>query len=296
MKEDNNQNLENAVMGKIKSGQVKLRSKYIFIAEKLGLDTALTLSFVLASLLFNLIFFYVKETDNLKYLSFGKDGIFAFLESFPYLIVIAFILFIVLASYLISKSESLYKRSFGQLVVFLIISITFFGAILTYTNVAERIEKESFKNEAGRFFRPFVAPPEIRDNGMSGVIYEKGDNYLILKTPRGLMNMDIGNIEKTSLEKFKVGEFVISIGQREGKNFVASKISIVRKEDIPSETRRIDYKFQGIDEKKDECPKDVPPDIMYFEEEKKECIKECLNSGKCIKDCFAECINQKGLN
>jgi hypothetical protein len=40
----NDEKLENSIMGKIKSGQVKLKSKYVFLAEKLGLGTAFTLS------------------------------------------------------------------------------------------------------------------------------------------------------------------------------------------------------------------------------------------------------------
>ena len=53
--------LENSIMGKIKTGQVKIRSKYVFIAEKLGLGTAFALSVLLSILLFNLILFYLKE-------------------------------------------------------------------------------------------------------------------------------------------------------------------------------------------------------------------------------------------
>jgi preprotein translocase subunit SecG len=105
-----NKDLEKNIMDKIKTGQVKLKSKYVFLAEKLGLGTAFTLSTVLSILLFNLTLFYMKETDNLQYLSFGKRGILAFLESFPYMLVVSFIILILLAGYLISKSEAGYKK------------------------------------------------------------------------------------------------------------------------------------------------------------------------------------------
>ena len=140
MKGDKEKKLEDLVMNRIKSGQVKLKSKYIFFAERLGLGTALSFSFVLAALFFNLLLFYLKETDNMRYLSFGKEGVFAFLESFPYPIVIVFIISLLLVSYLIKKNDIFYKSSFSHIIIFLIVSITFFGAVLTYTNVAERIE------------------------------------------------------------------------------------------------------------------------------------------------------------
>jgi hypothetical protein len=105
--------LENSIMGKIKSGQVKLKSKYIFWAEKLGLGTAFALTVILSILFFNLILFYLKETDNLKYLSFGKFGIFAFLESFPYLLVVVFIVLIVLAGCFIQEAVRIFSHRNG---------------------------------------------------------------------------------------------------------------------------------------------------------------------------------------
>ncbi|MDD4409117.1 MAG: hypothetical protein PHW52_00510 [Candidatus Pacebacteria bacterium] len=294
MKEDKNEKLESLVMGKIKSGQVKLKSKYVFLAEKLGLGTAVTLSFVLAVLFFNLFLFYVKETDNLQYLSFGREGVFAFLESFPYLIVIAFIIAIILVSYLIRKSDTLYKQSFSHIVVFLIVSITFFGAMLTYTRVAEHIEIESFKNDSpGRFLRPFMTPPDVRDNGLAGVIYTVGDGYLIIKTPKGLRTVDVRKIDEVLLRDVSTGKFIVSIGETSGKEFIANKIRVVRKEDIPSINRTIDRKFNGLDNGQvGDCQKELPSDIMYFGEIEKKCIQICLEEHKCAKDCFHECIRK----
>lgn len=286
MKEENSQKIENEVMNKIHSGKIQLRSKYVFWAEKMGLGTAFTLSVVLAALLFNLILFYIKETDNFKYLSFGGEGLSAFLESFPYLIVIIFIIFIVLASYLISKSDSLYKKSFNQLVTYLIVFIMVFGGILTYTNIAERIERETLK-ESGRFFRPLMAPPENRDKGIAGIIYETSDNYLILKTPQGLVSVDVKELKDFNVADYDKGKFVIGIGNRYEHNFIAQKLKVVEKDDMPVIKRGIENKFEPMD--KTECPKSIPSDIMYFGEEKKKCIKDCLDNGKCINDCFADC-------
>jgi len=286
MKEDKNEKLESVVMGKIKSGQVKLKSKYVFLAEKLGLGTAVTLSFVLAVLFFNLFLFYVKETDNLQYLSFGREGVFAFLESFPYLIVIAFIIAIILVSYLIRKSDTLYKQSFSHIVVFLIVSITFFGAMLTYTRVAEHIETESF-------LRPFMAPPDVRDSGLAGVIYAVEDGYLIIKTPKGLRTVDVRKIDEVLLRDVSTGKFIVSIGETSGKEFIASRIRVVRKEDIPSINRTIDRKFNGMENNQvDNCQKELPSDVMYFGEIEKKCIQICLGENKCAKDCFHECIRK----
>jgi len=59
--------LEKNVMDKIKTGRVKLRSRYVFLAEKLGLGSALALSFMLAALFFSLFLSYLKASDNLVF-------------------------------------------------------------------------------------------------------------------------------------------------------------------------------------------------------------------------------------
>jgi hypothetical protein len=286
MKDD--KELEKLVMGKIKSGQVKLKSKYLFVAEKLGLGTAFGLTVVLSALFFNLILFYMKETDNLKYLSFGRDGIFAFLETFPYLIVVLFIILMVLASYLITKSESLYKRSYSHLVIFLILSIMFIGGMLTYTNVANEIERESLKEGPGRFFRPLIGPPDIRERGVSGLVYEKGEGYIIVKTPRGLINVSLSsdNRVESALEE---GKFIIAIGEKEGGVFIARKINVVEKGDIPSIERGITVRFKPF-EGGEEC-KGLPP--MHFDESEKQCIKDCLKGGICFRECIPRCIKSR---
>ena len=72
-------NIEDKVMSEINSGRVKLRSKYIFLAEKLGIGSAFALSALLGVLFFTLVLYYLRASDNLRYLSFGSRGLFAFL-------------------------------------------------------------------------------------------------------------------------------------------------------------------------------------------------------------------------
>jgi hypothetical protein len=261
--------LENKIMGKIESGKIKLKSKYIFWAEKLGLQTAFTFSIILSVVAFNLILFYLKETDNLKYLSFGKIGIFAFLESFPYLLVISFILLIVLSGYIITKSDASYKNSFSKMVVFMILLIIFFGGALTFTVIPKEIEKYSRDNS----MKIFLPIDDIREKSVSGIIFEKYDNSLIIKTPQGLRRIIFEKDYK--LEK---GQFIVSIGQRNNFDFFAHDIKIVRKEDLPAIERGINFRF-GENNR-------IPKQLLFFEEAEKECISKCLE----VKDRIGECI------
>jgi len=273
--------LENKIMGKINDGKIRLKSKYVFWAEKLGLGTAFTLSIVLSILFFNLILFYLKETDNLKYLSFGKFGIFAFLESFPYLLVIVFIVLIVFSGYLITKSDASYKKPFGQLIIFMISFIVFFGVVLTYTGLSQKIENHSRNlREPIRMLLPLA---EIHDRGVSGIIFEKYDNYLIIQTPQGLRRIEFENNND-----LKEGSFVIAVGERKGFNFFASEIKVIERDDVPAIGREIDFKFRSFD--RNDFNKRIPSNLLYFEDEEKKCMEDCFRSERSPRDCFDECI------
>jgi hypothetical protein len=279
----NDEKLENSIMGKIKSGQVKLKSKYVFLAEKLGLGTAFALSVLLSVLFFNLIFFYLKETDNLKYLSFGKFGIFAFLESFPYLLVIVFIILIVLSGYLLARSDVSYKKPFGHLSIGMVALIMIFGGILTYTNLGQSFEREARRgNESVKmFFRPLT---DVHNNGVAGIIFESGEDYLIVQTPQGLRRIETSDVN--DMPKAIKGQFIISVGSGGEFNFTANKIKVMNKEDMPSINRGIDFKFDKFNERD---MNSLPPDSLYFNEAERSCIKLCFELNKKGPDCFKDC-------
>lgn len=267
-------------MGKIKTGQVKIRSKYVFIAEKLGLGTAFALSVLLSVLLFNLILFYLKETDNLKYLSFGKFGIFAFLESFPYLLVVIFIVLIVLSGYLITRSDVSYKKPFGYLAIGLVLFIMIFGGVLTYTNLGREFEARAREgmNPARMLLQPLT---DMRNSGVAGIVFEEGEDYLILQTPQGLRNINLEGLK--DLPKMEKNQFVIAVGKKDGYDFKVEKIKIVDKDDVSAIGRGIEFKFKPMD------GKDIPSDLFYFDKNKRECVKKCFHLDKERKDCFAGC-------
>lgn len=263
--------LENSIMGKIKTGQVKIRSKYVFLAEKLGLGTAFALSVLLSILLFNLILFYLKETDNLKYLSFGKFGLFAFLESFPYLLVVVFIILIVLSGYLITRSDVSYKKPFGYLAIGLVVFIMLFGGILTYTNLGKEFEARARQGgPAQMLLHPMM---NERDNGVAGVVFEKGEDYLILQTPQGLKTVDLKDLK--DVPEIEKGQFIIAVGKKNGNDFKVEKIKVINKEDLPAINRGIEFKFNPSGDNENPSMKD------------RFCVKKCLDSGG--KDCFENC-------
>ncbi|MCX6744104.1 MAG: hypothetical protein NTX82_01110 [Candidatus Parcubacteria bacterium] len=242
--------IEDEIMGQISKGQLKPRSRYIFLAEKLGLGSAFVLSALLAVLFFNLALFYLKASDDLVYLSFGSKGIFAFLESFPYLLVITLILLVFAAGFIIKKSEIFYHQSFGFLALTLVGFIIVFGFFLTYTNIAEQIEQKTFEQHpVGIVFRPFFTRVRIeRNQGIAGRIIETGDQLINLQTPLRIVIVDISNLETLPPQPLTQGMFILAIGHKIGDNFIATNIRVTDDDEIPMIRRSIHRLFDPLPE------------------------------------------------
>ncbi len=287
MENKHSKKLENKVMSEIKSGRVKLRSKYLFLAEKLGLESAFVLSVILSILFFNLFLFYLKSTDNLEYLGFGTSGIAAFLESFPYLLIIGFIFFLFFAGYLMMKSNFSYKKPFKYFVVSLVAIVIIVGAILTYTDVSEKIEQQAFSEDlSGIILKPFLnRGMELRKNGLSGKISEISEDYVVMEIPSGLQKVDVQNLsldEKLELEKNK---FIVVIGERGDDVFFAHQIRIVDENSIPMIRRGI-HRGQINDCDSSRSRKNG---FIIKNKEMKKCMDECFELSKYRRKCFDNC-------
>ncbi len=232
---ENSPNIENKVMAKIKSGNIKLRSKYIFLAEKLGIGSALALSIILAVLVFNFVLFYLRSSDNLSYLSFGSRGFLAFLDSFPYGLIIMFVLSLFVAGLILKKADMAYKKPFGYLAIFLTIAVMLLGATLTFARVAERFEQGMFDpHSPSRFFRPFMERGlNERRGGIVGKVVEVGEQYFVIQTPRGLKKVDVSVLEQMAAEEIAIDSWVMAVGDRDKGVFSAHLIKVVDEKDMP---------------------------------------------------------------
>lgn len=294
MKNQKNKNLEieQKIMKRIRSGQIKLRSKYIFLAQKMGLNSALTLTVILAVLFCNLIFFYLKSTDSLIYLSFGKNGIFAFLESFPYLLTIMIIVFWMFAGYLVTKTEWSYKKSFKCVILGLLIFILLTGGILASTNFSQKIEEQAFLHQGpGAFFRPFLARGvQERSRGLVGEINEVNENYLIVNGPQGNQYLSIEELASPLSFNPQKGQLIIAIGERREDIFITQRMRLMGNNDCPMIKRGIRFyphKNSNFLDSKD-----------HFSRPQKatqECLKECVQNQGFGQSCFERCRPQQSL-
>lgn len=280
MPDSNQSNLENKIMARIKSGQVSLRSRYVFMAEKLSLGSAVVLSLLLAVLLAALVLYYFKTSDNLIYLSFGSRGLMAFLESFPYLTVAVTVILVLAAGYLVKRAEFSYRWPFKYLALGLVGFVILSGVALGAVGVGEKIEQESLRaGWAGGLFRPLLAPPYEGRRGLVGRVTEIGNDYLLVQTPRRVMRIDLSNLQATLPETIQEGIMVVAIGDRQEDSFAAKEIRLATPEDMPLIHHGIKRRFGPGDFTKRE-----------FTPAERDCLRNCFKQKAGWRDCRNSCL------
>lgn len=180
MSRDKEVDLKAKVMRKIRDGRINFRSRYVFLAKKLGLGGGLTLSLILAALFLNLTFFGVKASGTLEFLAFGRKGILAFLESFPYHWILIGLAFFIFASVILSRYDISYKRPFKMVLAILLLSVFVVGAVISLSGVNEAIED---RVNQGHFplMRPFYGKRHgMWRNALLGEVAEvKSDGLMV---------------------------------------------------------------------------------------------------------------------
>ncbi|MFA6426868.1 MAG: hypothetical protein WCW16_00270 [Candidatus Magasanikbacteria bacterium] len=276
------QNIEDKIMSEIKSGNVKLRSKYIFWVEKWGMGSALALTILGAVLLFCLLLFYLRETDNLWYLSFGSRGVFAFLESFPYTLVVVFIALIFIAGFILKKTGALYAKPFSYVSLVLVLSIMALGTVFTFVHVAEIIERQAFGGKPhGMILRPFFGQGMgKRMWGIAGRVIALDKNSATIQTPQEIIVIDIENLNKKNIPQLEQGLFVAAVGERTKDVFKAFEIKVIPEGKMPMIDRGIERRFG-------------PPRIkMLMNSEARVCVKGCAQNHNTPEICFGECLEK----
>lgn len=219
-------NLEKKIMGEIASGRVTVRSRYLFMAEKLGLGSAMALTAFLGSLLFALILWYMKDAETLSYLSFGSDGLLAFWESLPYGLLVSAIITFLLAGYLVKKSGWVYQVPFGIFVISAIALLSIIGLGLTFTNLPGKIGMEEFETTKP-IFRPILSSNRAGKSSLVGKVTVWEDPVGIIITPHGARPIDAHFTPTIEREKIAPGLILMVIGKPEDEIFMVRHVKIV---------------------------------------------------------------------
>lgn len=182
-KANNKIDLEEKIFRSIETKKIKMRPRWEFLAEKIGLESALVLTFLLIATLFSLLFLYSRANEIHRLLEFGPDGWWYLLKSFPFELFLIIATLIYLLNTIAKKLEYSYKLSrfywYGLLalsLLVLVIAAEAGGLHRTLSDFEEGTELPLLKP----YFNSRIQ--NIVHESDEGDIIEANDNQIILQT------------------------------------------------------------------------------------------------------------------
>ena len=223
--------LSAVIMEKIEKEGIKIRSKYLVLAEKLGLGSSLVLSIIISALFVNLILYWLKSSQNLDFLSFGSLGFLAFLESFPYLWLVAVVVFLIIASLILKKYDISYQKPYTWLVLTILFLAFMVGGVVAVSGINEKLAQQVSK---GRFFplKPFYQKGYglKKKNGIVGKIIKVEKSSLLVDVAGQSVKVIFDQQTRFPHgQDFHLGDWIRVVGKYQGNDFYAQGIGIMGK-------------------------------------------------------------------
>ncbi|MFH0852662.1 MAG: hypothetical protein V1845_03605 [bacterium] len=224
MEEPQNKSLQNLILEKIKSGKAKMRPRWHFIL-KAGLFVA---GFVIATFallyLTSFILFILRQTGVWFLPAFGWRGMGVFLISFPWLLILVGIIFVILLEIMVRHYSFAYRKPLLYSLAAIIAFVAVAGLIAAKTTFHERLFLRARQEKlpiAGPFYREFGMPR--MENAHIGTIIEitndgflmedlKGEKLTIIVSPETSFPLGID---------FQKDDRVMILGERSGNSVKA---------------------------------------------------------------------------
>lgn len=124
-------NIENKIMDKVLSGEVKMKPKWYFILGSITSFVGLVGMIIGAIFLTNLTFFFIKKQGP------GTARINMMLESFPLWVPILAVAFIILGIWMLKKYDFSYKKNFIVVAVTVVTAIILSALIIDLLGLNE---------------------------------------------------------------------------------------------------------------------------------------------------------------
>lgn len=204
---DKNPNIKERVMKSIKEKKVTMRSRLVFVLEKIGLESALVGTIILGALIISILFYFLKKNGVLKFITLGIPGIKVVLLTLPYDYIALAIACIILAIYFANQIE-LFCGNCTQtnrfVVYFLIVSVilgVFFGIL-----------------GVGDFLKGWSKKDIPRENSIRGQIQSFSSKEVIVREDGRLIRIFIESPEPIGYNLYEEGKYLRAIGIRDLEN------------------------------------------------------------------------------
>jgi hypothetical protein len=205
MEQEKKDIIKEKVMQEIKTGKIKMRSRFVFIAEKLGLESALAATIIFGALFVSILFYFLKKTGVLKFLSLGIPGFKIFLLTLPYDYVALLIISIILAIYFANRIELFCGKCTHTdffAVFFFSISLIL-GIFFGVTGV-------------GEYFKGWSKKDIPKENAIHGKVKNFSEKEVLVEDENGnIIKVSVETPESTNKEKYETEKILRAIGNRD---------------------------------------------------------------------------------
>jgi hypothetical protein len=230
MKNHEEINLSNKIKNKIASDKIKMRSKWYFVAEKIGLEGGLFLSILFGIVLICLMLYIMEENGVFEFIEFGFKSWPIILDNVQYdLVLIAVILFIV-ANIIIKQFDFSYRKPFYIFSCGAIVVVLFAGTFLTFSGASRTLISKLANTELVKnIITDRITKEPTGDKAIVGKIIKVGSDKIYVLAPDGKISeiKMAQKIERPLDMKYDAGQLVKIIVEKSGQSFGAKFIRIV---------------------------------------------------------------------
>ena len=214
---DNEENsIKENIIKAIQAGKVNMKPRWHFVLQTVLLIAGTILAALALLYLVSFIIFVLHQTGSWFVAGFGMHGITEFLMSFPWIIALITLIFLIILEILVRKYSFGYRKPLlitSAAVLVLVVGGGFVVANTSFHRGLFDSAEEERLPFGGGFYKEFGTPH--RDNVAIGSITNINDNSLILSDRRNMVFIvnitdDIDYLD----DNLQVGDSVVVFGNR----------------------------------------------------------------------------------
>jgi hypothetical protein len=231
--EENNNNIEKKVSEKIKSGDIKMKSRAHFVWRTILLVSVIVILALFVIYLISFIIFSL-HTSGVWFLpGFGFSDIGILIGSLPWLLIVLSIVLILVLETFAERLTFVYHRPVVYSLVFIIVAVFLASFLIGITPFHSNLFESAYDQHLpiiGQFYRNY-GTPRIH-NVHNGVVTKLTDNGFTIETPNGeALNVILDYKNLAALQStIKVGDTIVVVGNKNGNNIQATDVRKIQED------------------------------------------------------------------
>ena len=231
--ENKNNNIEKEVSEKIKSGDIKMKSRSYFVLRTILLIAVIVILALFVIYLISFIIFSL-HTSGVWFLpSFGFHSIGILFSSLPWLLILLSIVLILALEVFAERISFVYHRPVMYSLIFIIVAVILASVLVGMTSFHSGLFESAYDQHLpviGQFYRSF-GTPRIH-NVHNGVVTKLTYNGFAIETPNGeTFNVILNSKNLSALQTtIKVGDTIVVVGNKNGNTIQATDVSKIQED------------------------------------------------------------------